>query len=123
MSESRQWMYRRYLPEGGWNPRFLEGIEEFIKVASSKPAYLDKHRIRCPCKKCDNKRYTDPMEVRYHLARFGFVKDYHLWRFQGEKIIESSTAQKGGKIIESSAANNQKGEKVIESSDSNTQKV
>ncbi|KAG6393374.1 hypothetical protein SASPL_147613 [Salvia splendens] len=25
-------MYRRYLPEGGWNPKFLEGFEEFVKI-------------------------------------------------------------------------------------------
>ena len=84
MTSNREWMYRRYLPDIGLNPAFLEGLENFIKFASSKPAYMDNDKIRCPCKKCDNKRYKPTDEVRFHVSKFGFVKNYHIWRFQGE---------------------------------------
>ena len=92
MSGNREWMYSRFLPSGNYNPEFVEGLDSFIKFASSKPAYMDIDKIRCPCKKCENKCYRDTDEVQYHISRFGFVKNYHIWRFQGESLVESESA-------------------------------
>lgn len=91
MSGNRKWMYRRFLPSGNYNPEFVEELDRCIKFASSKPAYMDIDKISCPCKKCDNKSYRDTDEVQYHICRFGFVKNYQVWRFQGESLVESES--------------------------------
>lgn len=90
MSAHREWMYRRLLSNGEFNPAFLEGIADFIRFASGKPAYMDKDKIKCPCRKCDNKLYKSTNEVRFHISKFGFVNNYHVWRFQGETSSQSS---------------------------------
>ncbi|KAM3395106.1 hypothetical protein P3S68_004111 [Capsicum galapagoense] len=43
------------------------------------------NNIRCPCKKYRNIKYKDVETVRYHLLHDGFVKDYFVWKHQGEK--------------------------------------
>ena len=110
MSGNRQWMYRRILPHGEFNPEFLEGLDNFIKFASGKPAYMDGDKIRCACKKCDNKCFRDTDEVEYHISRFGFVKNYHIWRFHGERSIEPSE-----NIVENTVENTVESESESES--------
>ena len=90
MTSNREWMYRRYHPDFGFNPYFLEGLESFITFARSKPAYMDNDKIKCPCRKCDNKLYRSTDDVRFHISKFGFVKNYHIWRFQGETSSQST---------------------------------
>nr|AAT40536.2 PttA2 protein, putative [Solanum demissum] len=43
--------------------------------------------VRCPCKKCHNIKYTDVETVKLHLFRFGFVENYFVWTYQGEKEV------------------------------------
>lgn len=52
---------------------------------------MDGENIKCPCKKCDNVPFLDPWEVRTHIGKNGFVKNYYLWKFQGETLIPSTS--------------------------------
>ncbi|XP_057779596.1 uncharacterized protein LOC130998182 [Salvia miltiorrhiza] len=91
MSENREWMYRRFLPDGALNPDFQRGLQGFIDYASSRRDLMDGEKIRCPCRKCDNIRFHTKNNVQYHIAKNGFVRDYHIWRFHGE--IEMPTTE------------------------------
>ncbi|KAH0688816.1 hypothetical protein KY289_016174 [Solanum tuberosum] len=48
--------------------------------------------VRCPCKKCHNINYMDIETVKLHLFRFGFVENYFVWKYQGEKEMISEIA-------------------------------
>ncbi|XP_057795235.1 uncharacterized protein LOC131011420 [Salvia miltiorrhiza] len=91
MSENREWMYRRFLPDGALNPDFQRGLQGFIDYANSRRDLMDGEKIRCPCRKCDNIRFHTKNNVQYHIAKNGFVRDYHIWRFHGE--IEMPTTE------------------------------
>ncbi|XP_009790883.2 uncharacterized protein [Nicotiana sylvestris] len=43
--------------------------------------------VRCPCKKCHNIKYMDVETVRLHLLQFGFVENYFVWIYQGERCL------------------------------------
>nr|GMD83563.1 uncharacterized protein LOC109166492 [Ipomoea batatas] len=68
---------------------FLDGLQTFIEFATSQHSWMDGERIRCPCtqRKCQNTKFLDVPTVKYHFARFGFVSDYYVWRFHGERIV------------------------------------
>jgi hypothetical protein len=75
-------MYRRIIPRiKGITIVFERGVKEFMTFAVEH-ALLDK--IRCPCLKCTNRKYQDPIEVEIHLYRFRFVGNYNRWICHGE---------------------------------------
>ena len=45
--------------------------------------------IRCPCTlvKCQNKKFLNVETVKVHLYRNGFVPDYYVWIYHGEKQV------------------------------------
>ena len=67
-------MYQR-CSKGVYNIRYLEGVEEFIQFALKK----NREEVRCPCKKCGNRRVWGPDVVRDHLLKKGFVENYYDW--------------------------------------------
>nr|GMC69217.1 uncharacterized protein LOC109166492 [Ipomoea batatas] len=68
---------------------FLDGLETFIQYATSQHSWMDGERIKCPCnqRRCQNIKFLDVPSVKYHLAKYGFVSDYYVWRFHGERIV------------------------------------
>lgn len=74
-------MYRRFDEDGTANTDFLTGVDIFTSFASQGGVNV----IKCPCRRCDNKRREDPIVVKRHLGVFGFVPDYYTWRFHGER--------------------------------------
>ena len=68
------WIYKQSC-KGVYNIRYLEGVEEFIQFAKKKIPY----EVRCPCKRCDNRRLFAPEVVRDHLLKKGFVENYYDW--------------------------------------------
>jgi len=78
-------MYNRR-KDGGLADEFIQGVQEFIDFALSNPDYMSGDKIKCPCLKCDNRRFETPAEVTYHLYRKGFTKQYMQWVAQGEPI-------------------------------------
>ncbi|XP_057999061.1 uncharacterized protein LOC131177905 [Hevea brasiliensis] len=92
MDPARSWMYARKLQDGQLNPEFVKGLEAFIKFACSKPEFMDASKIRCPCKKCINRKYLNVDDVTLHLMRWGFRPNYHEWTTHGESPIPSMIA-------------------------------
>ena len=45
--------------------------------------------IRCPCRKCQNKKYLHPDVVMMHLLHKGFVEDYECWYAHGEVFVSN----------------------------------
>lgn len=41
-------------------------------------------KCRCPCKKCQNRKWFTYKEVRYHLISSGIDKYYRVWTLHGE---------------------------------------
>ncbi|XP_059295324.1 uncharacterized protein LOC132048635 [Lycium ferocissimum] len=86
------WMYERLDGRGGINSSFVTGVDNFIQFAHSQRNYMSGDKVRCPCKKCHNIKYMDVEIVQYHLFNFGFVENYFVWDYQGEKDMISEIA-------------------------------
>ena len=69
-------MYERVFDNGAINIEFNRGFEYIIKFAISKSR---SSKIRCPCAKCKNVVFKKPNDLKDHLLRKGFVKDYYDW--------------------------------------------
>ncbi|XP_060177806.1 uncharacterized protein LOC132607740 [Lycium barbarum] len=83
----RDWMYDRLDGRGGINSSFVTGVDNFIQFALSQRNYMSGNKARCPCKKCHSIKYIDVEIIEYHLFNFGFVEDYFVWEYQGEKDV------------------------------------
>jgi hypothetical protein len=81
--ELRAWMYdrkaRKYL-----TPEFLNGVEHFVDVAIHYSTSMNESMIRCPCKRCGNKQYLNPSDVKAHIYSKGFRENYWFWTSHGE---------------------------------------
>ncbi|XP_021775991.1 uncharacterized protein LOC110739816 [Chenopodium quinoa] len=88
----RSWMYDR-LDGRSIKPEFLKGVEEFIQFCEDHRE-TTKNEYRCPCVKCNNRRFQDPDTVRIHLYSKGFTPRYWEWMCQGEGLPESSVEGK-----------------------------
>ncbi|KAL4583779.1 hypothetical protein LXL04_008362 [Taraxacum kok-saghyz] len=78
MMNGREWMYLpRRLPE------FETGVNNFLDASFAKAARGG--QIVCPCKKCKNRFWCHRLEVYNHLKWDGFVENYYVWVFHGEK--------------------------------------
>ena len=79
----RAWMYdrkaRKYL-----TPEFLNGVEHFVDVAKQYSASINENLIRCPCRRCGNKQYLNPSDVKAHIYSKGFKENYWYWTSHGE---------------------------------------
>ncbi|XP_019170987.1 PREDICTED: uncharacterized protein LOC109166492 [Ipomoea nil] len=97
MTSNRHWMYTR-MRNGLLTEEFLGGLETFIQFATSEHSWMDGERIRYPCtqRKCQNTKFLDVPTVKYHLAKYGFVSDYYVWRFHGERIVRVDVDQDVG---------------------------
>ena len=77
-----EWMYK-------WSrvndPRYLDEVCKFVEAAKEHREGLRRKKTICPCGKCKNLLAHDDKTVRSHLIMFGFVKDYTVWTFHGEK--------------------------------------
>lgn len=82
----RSWMYNRV--DGGLlRTEFVNGVQEFIEFATQHQVHKDSNQIRCPCQKCNNRRFLDVETVREHLYRRGFCHSYFEWICHGENNI------------------------------------
>jgi len=83
----RHWVYdhcyngRRMLKE-----TFVIGVEQFIQTARQYKYYTLERGIRCPSIKCECTHILKNEEVKVHLYKKGFMLDYWIWTFHGEKM-------------------------------------
>ena len=87
----RSWMYNRLTTDGYLSPYFTQGVDDFINDACKQPRVLETNRMRCPCRKCENRRFGPIEDVRYHLNQKGFVLGYNVWIHHGEQYVSRAT--------------------------------
>ncbi|KAL4579990.1 hypothetical protein LXL04_016162 [Taraxacum kok-saghyz] len=51
---------------------------------------MDEDRVKCPCKNCRNIPFLDVDEVKLHLYKAGFVKNYKCWDRHGETLLDNT---------------------------------
>ncbi|XP_021737574.1 uncharacterized protein LOC110704105 [Chenopodium quinoa] len=86
----RRWMYSG----SRTTPEYLAGVKEFCRIAVQHQwstlveQRLTKARpIFCPCRDCNNvKRWEDIKKIGDHLIIRGFMPDYSIWYWHGEKF-------------------------------------
>ncbi|KAF3620686.1 putative flowering time control protein FCA-like isoform X1 [Capsicum annuum] len=86
------WMYERLDGRGGLYSRFVTGVGEFIQFAFSQPDRMSGDKVRCPCAKCQNYKFMDVETVKCHLYQSGFIENYFIWKYQGERDDISGTS-------------------------------
>jgi hypothetical protein len=78
---------------------FRGEFNKFIQAAENHARNEKTQRITCLCKICKNMRvFTDTTTIRLHVLVGGFVEDYMIWTYHGEKAVpwrESSTPSDG----------------------------
>lgn len=80
--DDRLWMYRRVC-DGFVSKEFYDGVVKFVNFAFSQASPL--RVVRCPCVKCDNRKFQNKEIVMEHLLRKGFTPNYLRWIYHGEK--------------------------------------
>jgi hypothetical protein len=60
------WMYRVSL-ESLRRINYFNGVKSFIKYALSNPKNMSRGGIRCPYKRCKNRKFFDPEVVTMYL--------------------------------------------------------
>jgi hypothetical protein len=63
---------------------YCNGVQGFINFTTSIPRNFTGGGIRCPCRKCENKKYLHPDVVMMHLLHKGFMENYQYWYAHGE---------------------------------------
>ena len=79
MSVGREWRYTRLNADGTINKDFVDGVESFLAYACKQLETFEVTELRCPCKKCHNRKYLKLDDARVHLFRKGFFPDYYVW--------------------------------------------
>ena len=79
----REWMYKM----SRLDPAYIEHLTKFISTTKSHRLSLKRELTIYPCKSCKNLYAHGDDTVKYHLVRYGFVKDYTVWKFHGKQKI------------------------------------
>ena len=98
------WMYRDS-PQGLRVMDYCNGVKGFINFTTSIPINFIGGGIRCPCRKCLNKKYLHLDVVMMHLLHKGFMENYLCWYAYGELFIRNNSMEE--RVVESpSSASN-----------------
>jgi len=63
---------------------YCNEVQGFINFAISIPRNFNGGGIRCPCRKCKNKKFLHLDVVTIYLLHKGFMEDYLCWYAHGE---------------------------------------
>jgi len=71
-------------------------MDEFLTFCKDHPEYRREDEIRCPCRKCKNKKFQTEWNLIDHILKWGFIPNYYVWDGQGEIVrynpmIETTT--------------------------------
>jgi len=70
---------------------YCNGIQGFINYTISNPRNINGGGIRCPCKRCKNKKFLDPYIVMMHLLQKRFMEEYLCWYAYVEPFVPHET--------------------------------
>jgi hypothetical protein len=73
--DDRSWMYRDS-PQGLRRIDYCNRVQCFINFTTSIPRNFTGGGIRCPCRKCENKKYLHPDVVMMNLLHKRFIENY-----------------------------------------------
>jgi len=88
--DDRSWMYRDS-PQGLRRIDYSNGVQGFINFATSLPRNFTDGGIRCPCRKCKNKKFLHPDGVTMYLLIKGFIEDYRCWYAHEELFVPNKS--------------------------------
>ena len=89
--DRREWMYRTLRLD----PSYYAQVKKFVAAVNKHRLGLKRPRIViCLCNRCQNKLAQEDDVVQSHLVRFGFVKDYTVWKLHSE--ADASASASGG---------------------------
>ena len=91
MDNRSEWMYQMKRME----PQYLVHVRKFVAAVKAHHESLNWTTTICPCSHCMNMRAPIDSKVQSHLIRFGFIKDYTVWTFHGEKVDATGGASGG----------------------------
>jgi hypothetical protein len=66
---------------------YCNGVEDFINYVLSNSRNISGGGIRCPCKRCKNKKFLDLDILTMHLLQKRFIEKYLCWFVHGELYI------------------------------------
>ena len=55
---------------------YCNEVQGFINYAISNPTNFNGDDIRCPCKRCKNKRFLDPDVIMMYFLQKRFMEKY-----------------------------------------------
>jgi len=100
----RSWMYRDS-PQELRRIDYCNGVQGFINFATSIPRNFTRDGIKCPCRKCQNKKYLHPDVVIMHLLHKGFMENYQCRYAHGEVFVSKRRMEETVVGSTSSASN------------------
>ena len=96
------WMYQ-VSPEGLRKIDYCNRVDGFIKYTLSNQKNISGYGIRCPCKRCKNKKFLDPDVVMMHLLqKKRFMDKYLCWIAHREPYVPYETMVE--KIVRSTSS-------------------
>ena len=73
------------------DPKYDQGVTEFLDYAYSHDKWVEDDMIICPCKVCGlNRDILVRSEVHWHLLRYGIKPHYTFWNLHGEADDDNS---------------------------------
>jgi len=93
---------------------YCKRVQGFINFATSIPRNFTGDGIRCPCRKCQNKKYLHPDVVMMHLQHKRFMEHYQCW-YAHEEVFGSKRRMEETGVESISSAS-----KVHEAANDNT---
>ena len=88
--DDRSWMHRDS-PQGLQRMDYCNGVQGFINFATSIPRNFTRGGIRCPYRKCENKKYLHPDVVKMHLLHKEFMENYLCWYAHEEVFVRNKS--------------------------------
>jgi hypothetical protein len=82
--DDHSWMYRDS-PQGLRNLDYCNVVQGFINYAISNPRNVSESGIKCPCKRCENKRYLDSDVVTMYLLQKKKFMEHYMCRYAHEE--------------------------------------
>jgi len=73
---------------------YYNGVQGFINFATSIPRNFTGGGIRCPCRKCENKKYLHQDVVMMHPLHKRFMENYQCWYAHGEVFVSESERER-----------------------------
>lgn len=97
MATDREWMYKRKMPDGKVDPKYIVEVNAFVKRAFDNKSLVTVNNgvkcISCPCHNCQNLYNQAESTVRMHLYTNGFCDNYERWTFHGEPYSNITNQQ------------------------------